>query len=106
VRSRLLVSHDSLEKPKRFGRRLLNARLPGTTIVTSVSLDYRTPLAFIGSSMDDAFRAFDVDTGRILWTTQLPAGGKIDTDDVPRAPKAVLVIAAGGHGKLGTTLGD
>jgi quinoprotein glucose dehydrogenase len=63
-------------------------------------------LVFIGSSMDDSFRAFDVDTGQVLWTTQLPAGGQATPMTYQENGRQYLVISAGGHGKLGTTLGD
>ena len=63
-------------------------------------------LAFIGSSMDDSFRAFDVDTGQVLWTTQLPAGGQATPMTYQENGRQYVVISAGGHGKLGTTLGD
>src|SRR5258707_581923 len=33
-------------------------------------------LVFIGASMDPAFRAFDVQTGKLLWKTELAAGGQ------------------------------
>ena len=63
-------------------------------------------LVFIGSSMDDSFRAFDVDTGQVLWTTQLPAGGQATPMTYQENGRQYVVISAGGHGKLGTTLGD
>jgi len=63
-------------------------------------------LVFIGSSMDDSFRAFDVDTGQVLWTVELPAGGQATPMTYQENGKQYVVISAGGHGKLGTTLGD
>jgi quinoprotein glucose dehydrogenase len=63
-------------------------------------------LVFIGASMDDAFRAFDLETGQVLWTVQLPAGGQATPMTFQERGKQYVVIAAGGHGKLGTTLGD
>ena len=63
-------------------------------------------LVFVGSSMDDSFRAFDVETGRVLWTVQLPAGGQATPMTYQENGKQYVVISAGGHGKLGTTLGD
>jgi quinoprotein glucose dehydrogenase len=49
-------------------------------------------LVFIAAAMDHYLRAFDIDTGLELWKGRLPARGQL--------------IAAGGHGKLGTKLGD
>lgn len=63
-------------------------------------------LVFIGSAMDDSFRAFDVDTGQVLWTVQLPAGGQATPMTYQEDGRQYVVISAGGHGKLGTTLGD
>ena len=63
-------------------------------------------LIFIGSSMDDSFRAFDVDTGQVLWNVELPAGGQATPMTYQENGRQYVVISAGGHGKLGTTLGD
>ncbi|MEX1211911.1 MAG: PQQ-binding-like beta-propeller repeat protein [Balneolaceae bacterium] len=62
-------------------------------------------LLFIAASQDEKFRAFDRETGEILWETDLPAGGYatpavFDIDGVQ-----YVVIAAGG-GKMGTPSGD
>jgi len=64
-------------------------------------------LVFIGASMDDFLRAFDVESGEELWSARLPAGGQA-TPLTYRRPggRQFVVIAAGGHGTLGTTLGD
>ncbi len=65
-------------------------------------------LTFIASAMDNYLRAFDTDTGRELWKGRLPAGGQAMpmTYLAGQNGKQFVVIAAGGHGKLGTTLGD
>jgi quinoprotein glucose dehydrogenase len=65
-------------------------------------------LVFIGAAMDDYLRAFDIDTGAELWKGRLPAGGQATpmTYRVRPDGKQFVVIAAGGHGKLGTKLGD
>jgi quinoprotein glucose dehydrogenase len=65
-------------------------------------------LVFIASAMDDYLRAFDVDTGAELWKGRLPAGGQAMpmTYRLRHDGKQFVVIAAGGHGKLGTKLGD
>jgi quinoprotein glucose dehydrogenase len=56
--------------------------------------------------MDDVIRAFDLDTGKLLWSAALPAGGQATPMTYEENGKQYVVIAAGGHGKLGTTLGD
>ena len=63
-------------------------------------------LVFIAGSMDDSFRAFDVDTGQLLWSFRLPAGGQATPMTFQEKGRQYVVISAGGHGKLGTTLGD
>ena len=65
-------------------------------------------LVFIASAMDNYLRAFDIDTGAELWKGRLPAGGQAlpMTYRLRSDGKQFVVIAAGGHGKLGTKLGD
>jgi quinoprotein glucose dehydrogenase len=63
-------------------------------------------LIFIGAAMDDALRAVDVETGRVLWTGVLPAGGQATPMTYEAGGRQYVVIAAGGHGNLGTTFGD
>jgi quinoprotein glucose dehydrogenase len=65
-------------------------------------------LIFVGAAMDSYFRAFDLETGRELWKHRLPAGGQA-TPMTYRAGhdlRQYVVIAAGGHGTLGTQRGD
>jgi glucose dehydrogenase len=52
-------------------------------------------------------RAFDVESGSELWRGQLPASAK-STPMTFRAAngKQYVVIAAGGHPKMGTKTGD
>jgi glucose dehydrogenase len=57
--------------------------------------------------MDNYLRAFDTQTGTELWKGRLPAGGQaMPMTYLGRNGKQFVVIAAGGHGKLGTTPGD
>jgi quinoprotein glucose dehydrogenase len=63
-------------------------------------------LAFIGAAMDNYLRAFDIDTGRELWKGRLPAGGQATPMSYEANGRQFVVIAAGGHGKLGTKHGD
>ena len=62
-------------------------------------------LLFIGATRDQKFRAFDRDTGKVLWETQLPAGGYATPATYSVAGRQYIVIAAGG-GKMGTPSGD
>jgi len=65
-------------------------------------------LVFIGSAWDGFFRAFDIKTGKELWKALLPAPGEATpmTYRVRPNGKELVVIAAGGHGKLPIKLGD
>jgi quinoprotein glucose dehydrogenase len=65
-------------------------------------------LVFIGAARDDYLRAFDVETGRELWKGALPAGGQATPMTYQLRPdgRQFVVICAGGHGRLRTTLGD
>jgi quinoprotein glucose dehydrogenase len=65
-------------------------------------------LIFIAAAMDDVLRAFDVDSGAELWQAPLPAGGQATpmTYRLEATGRQYVVIAAGGHGGLGTTQGD
>ncbi len=56
-------------------------------------------LVFIAATLDQQFRAFDVETGRELWSTALPAGGKATPMTYVGADgRQYVVIAAGGDG--------
>lgn len=63
-------------------------------------------LVFTAAAMDNFLRAFDVETGAELWKYELPAGGQATPMTYTLAGKQYVVIAAGGHGKLGTKQGD
>lgn len=63
-------------------------------------------LVFIGGAMDNYLRAFDSETGAELWKGRLPAGGQATPMTYSVNGKQFVVIAAGGHGKLKTTMGD
>ncbi len=72
----------------------------GGTIVTAGGL------VFIGATKDEMFRAFDKDTGKILWETKLPAGGYATPSTYMVNGRQYVVIAACGAGKPGTKAGD
>ncbi len=63
-------------------------------------------LIFIGATTDDYLRAFDIDTGEELWKGRLPAGGQATPMTYTVDGKQSVVIAAGGHGNMGTNRGD
>jgi quinoprotein glucose dehydrogenase len=63
-------------------------------------------LVFTAAAMDSYLRAFDVLSGKELWTYELPAGGQATPMTYTLEGRQYLVIVAGGHGKLGTKQGD
>ncbi|MGA9853722.1 MAG: pyrroloquinoline quinone-dependent dehydrogenase [Gammaproteobacteria bacterium] len=60
---------------------------------------------FIAATMDDDIRAFDVETGKMLWQYHLPAGGQATPMTYSVGGRQYVVIVAGGHGPL-TKRGD
>jgi len=62
-------------------------------------------LIFIGASLDDHFRAFDTNSGKLLWEVKLPAGGQATPMTYSVGGRQYLVIAAGGY-KGDSTRGD
>jgi quinoprotein glucose dehydrogenase len=63
-------------------------------------------IVFTAATMDNYLRAFDSDSGKEVWKYELPAGGQATPMTYTLHGKQYLVIAAGGHGKLGTKQGD
>jgi quinoprotein glucose dehydrogenase len=63
-------------------------------------------LIFIAATVDERFRAIDVDSGRTLWEEKLPAAGNATPSVYAVDGKQYVVISAGGHGSLGTPKGD
>ena len=58
-------------------------------------------LVFIGATLEHAFRAFDVETGRELWKAALPAGARATPMTYEAGERQFVVIAAGGGGPFG-----
>jgi quinoprotein glucose dehydrogenase len=63
-------------------------------------------LTFIAGGLDGFFRAFNTENGEILWQAMLPAAGHAAPISYELNGKQFIVIASGGHGKLGSKLGD
>lgn len=62
-------------------------------------------LIFIAATKDEMMRAFDRDTGQVLWQAKLPAGGYATPATYEVDGRQYVVIACGG-GKMGTPSGD
>jgi quinoprotein glucose dehydrogenase len=63
-------------------------------------------VVFSAATMDNFIRAFDAESGKEIWKYELPAGGQATPMTYTLNGKQYVVIAAGGHGKLGTKQGD
>ena len=61
---------------------------------------------FIAATLDRYLRAYDLRNGRLLWQTRLPAGGQSTPMTYMAGGRQYVVLTAGGHGLLGTKLGD
>lgn len=84
-----------------------NVPLPTGMFMMGGNIITRSGLIFMGATADDYLRAFDEKTGRELWRTRLPAGGQATpVTYIGDDGRQYVVIAAGGHGGLGTRSGD
>jgi len=64
-------------------------------------------LIFVAATLlEDNLRAFDVDSGELLWEAPLPAGGQASPMTYRYRGRQYVVISAGGHAKNRTKLGD
>ena len=64
-------------------------------------------VAFLSSTLDYYLRAYDLTSGKELWKARLPAGGQATPMTYTGSDgRQYVVVAAGGHGSLGTKAGD
>ena len=65
-------------------------------------------LVFVAATTDQYLRAFDVETGEVLWKAHLPAGAHATpmTYRVREGGRQFVALAAGGHHDLPTERGD
>jgi quinoprotein glucose dehydrogenase len=57
-------------------------------------------LTFVGGTMDRRFRAFATDSGKALWSVELPAGGHATPMTFQFRGRQYVVIAAGGSATI------
>ena len=63
-------------------------------------------VAFATGTLDYYIRAYDVNDGREIWKSRLPVGAQSTPMTYAVHGRQYVVTAAGGHGSLGTKLGD
>jgi len=65
-------------------------------------------VAFLSSTLDYYIRGYDVSNGKVVWKARLPAGGQATPMSYvsDKTGKQYVVVMAGGHGSLGTKMGD
>ncbi|SES37053.1 quinoprotein glucose dehydrogenase [Tranquillimonas rosea] len=63
-------------------------------------------LVFIGAATDNLFRAIDIETGEVLWTDSLPAGGQANPITYEVDGQQYVLIAPGGHHFMETGVSD
>lgn len=63
-------------------------------------------LVFIGYTLDDTLRAFDLHSGKVLWSADLPAAGVGVPISYEVGGEQYIVIPAGGHSMYHSTMGD
>jgi len=63
-------------------------------------------VVFTSATIEPVLHAFDSESGKELWNYELPAGAQATPMTYTLNGKQYLVIAAGGHGKLASKMGD
>jgi quinoprotein glucose dehydrogenase len=94
------VTLGHIKDMEKHGLEHTGAMSLGGTIVT------KGGLVFIAGTADEMIRAYDKDTGELLWEHELPAGGYATPCTYEVDGKQYVVIAAAGAGKVGTKPGD
>lgn len=81
-------------------------RVPLGTVNLGGPLATGSGVTFIAAAQDNYIRAFETQTGRLLWAARLPAGAQASPMTFIHEGKQYLVIVAAGHQRLETTVGD
>ena len=64
-------------------------------------------IVFMAASVDNYLRAYNLSDGEELWKARLPAGGQATPMTYLNSQGEQMVVqVAGGHGSIGTTIGD
>nr|WP_256737452.1 membrane-bound PQQ-dependent dehydrogenase, glucose/quinate/shikimate family [Pseudomonas sp. dw_358] len=108
LKSRSIVWQHPVGTTRDTGPLGTHTNLPFNTGIFNIGGNMVTKggLVFMGATADNYLRAFDERTGEIVWKDRLPAGGQATPMSYSVDGKQFVVIAAGGHGGLGTKSGD
>jgi len=87
--------------PLRNGSAIPGGLAMGGPIVTGGGLIF-----VAATTSEQKLRAFDVDSGRELWSGDLPASAQSTPMTFSIGGKQYVVVCAGGHGKAGSKMGD
>ncbi|AAZ19087.1 quinoprotein glucose dehydrogenase [Psychrobacter arcticus 273-4] len=64
-------------------------------------------VALLSAATENNFRAYDLKNGDVLWNVRIPAGGQATPMTYLNSKgEQMVVLVAGGHGSVGTTIGD
>ncbi|AZC26359.1 MULTISPECIES: glucose/quinate/shikimate family membrane-bound PQQ-dependent dehydrogenase [Pseudomonas] len=64
-------------------------------------------VGFLSGTLDQYIRGYDVKNGKELWKSRLPAGGQATPMSYTgQDGKQYVLVVVGGHGSLGTKMGD
>ncbi|HEY2383259.1 MAG TPA: pyrroloquinoline quinone-dependent dehydrogenase, partial [Terriglobia bacterium] len=58
------------------------------------------------AALDPYLHAFDSDSGKEVWSTELPASAQSTPMTYESNGRQYVVICAGGHGKMKSKMGD
>jgi quinoprotein glucose dehydrogenase len=63
-------------------------------------------LVFLAATFDSQLRAFDIETGKMLWSDTLPASGQATPMTYVWEGRQYVVLASGGYGNFDSPMGD
>jgi quinoprotein glucose dehydrogenase len=84
----------------------MGAGLPPGSISLGGPITTAGGLVFSAAAVDPHLHGFDSDTGKEIWTAELPASAQSTPMTYEWNGKQYIVVCAGGHGKLKSKMGD
>ena len=108
LKTRQIAWQHPLGTTRDTGMMRTKVNLPLATGVQNIggNIVTRGGVIFVAATADRYLRAIDERTGTVLWQARLPAGGQATPMTYSVHGRQYVVIAAGGHQKFGTKIGD